>query len=133
MKKLARHFGAELIAAGLNDGVAWTEDGTILDFASFPASKRNALQALIDAHNPDVPPAPNYRRLYKATLWRRATDEEFDKMEKALAAGPAKKRKIFEAAQYIDHDDPDFPTLRQGIIAAVGSAARADELLAPEF
>ncbi|WP_336812228.1 hypothetical protein [Bosea sp. MMO-172] len=89
----------------------------------------------VGADDPEVvsflnPPAPGPTRLFKAELWRRLTEAEADALDAALAAAPTRLRRIFEAAQYLDTADPDYPALRAGIVAALGEA-RADEVLAP--
>lgn len=78
------------------------------------------------------PPAPPMRGIvWKTDIWRRATDEEAEAMDAALAAAPAKLRRLYNDAQYIEHSADEFPLLRAGIIAALGgNEARADELLA---
>jgi hypothetical protein len=70
-------------------------------------------------------------KLSKAELWRRCTDEEAESLAFALSQAPFRLRLIFEAAQYLDTTDADYPALRAGVVAAVGEA-RADELLKPE-
>lgn len=79
---------------------------------------------------PVEPPPPT--KLFKATIWRRATDAEAEAMRFALSQAPVRLQEIFAAAQYLDTTDDDFPALRAGIAAALGEP-RADELLAPEF
>ncbi len=82
---------------------------------------------------PDLSPLPTLpKRLSKATLWRRATDEEAEILDATLAAMPARMRRIFDGAGYLDHADDYFPDLRAGIAAALNSEERADELLEPE-
>lgn len=66
---------------------------------------------------------------YKADLYRRATDDEAEKIEAALAAAPVRQRRLFEAAQYLDHADAEFSAMRTALVGLFGEA-RADELLA---
>ena len=82
---------------------------------------------------PQPEPEPEREKfiLSKLTLWRRLTDEEADTLEAALAAAPTRDRRMFEAAQYLDTRDEDYPTLRAGVVAALGEE-RADEVLQPE-
>lgn len=76
-------------------------------------------------------PAP-LTRLHKAVLWRRLTEAEADMLDAALAAHPSTRlRRIFEAAQYLDTGDADYPALRDGVVAALGET-RAAEVLAPD-
>lgn len=79
---------------------------------------------------PEAPEPVQLTRLHKAELWRRLTEAEADALDAALAAAPTRLRRIFEVAQYLDAGDPDYPSLRDGIVAALGEA-RADEVLAP--
>lgn len=108
---------------------------TIVDDA-IPAGKEATGSALVD--NAGVPrhvwtlidaPTPMIITS-KADIFRRATEEEAQALDGAMAEAPAKQRRTFEAIQYIDHSDPDFPDLRSFIANVVGSTARADELLA---
>lgn len=69
-------------------------------------------------------------RIAKADIWRRATEAEADAMDAALNAAPARLRRAYDAAQYIDSGDEWFDELQAGIAAAVGGK-RAAELLAP--
>lgn len=81
---------------------------------------------------PEEPPEPALMtKTHKATIWRRLTDEEAEQLDAALSAAPLRLRRIFEAAQYLDTNDPDYPTLRAGVVAALGEE-RAAEVLAPD-
>lgn len=95
----------------------WTGSAWIIEAASAPPS-------------PETPPSPT--RLYKATLWRRLTDDEATTLDAALSAAPTRLRRIFDAAQFLDSADADFPALRAGVVAALGEQ-RASEVLTPEF
>lgn len=79
----------------------------------------------------ELPPPEDRHILSKATLWRRVTDAEAEAMDAALNSAPLRLRRLFEAAQYIDDRDADYPALRSGIVAALG-ADRAAEVLLPE-
>jgi hypothetical protein len=74
--------------------------------------------------------APVLSRLPKAELWRRVSDEEAEAMDAALSSAPLRLRRLFQAAQYLDTGDADYPMLRAGIVAAIGEE-RAVEVLAP--
>lgn len=83
---------------------------------------------------PDPEPGPEpirLKRLHKAELWRRLTDAEAESLDAMLAASPVRLRRIFESASYIDQDDADFPTLRAGIVSALGEV-RANQILTPD-
>lgn len=75
-------------------------------------------------------PEPPLTRLWKADIWRRTTDAEAEALEAMLATAPVRLRRIFEAAQYLDIDDADYPALRSGIVAVLGEE-RAAEVLTP--
>ncbi|SEM68554.1 hypothetical protein SAMN04515666_11910 [Bosea lupini] len=80
-----------------------------------------------------VPPsAPTFTRIPKAEVWRRLTDEEAEAVDAALQAAPLRLRRVFEAAQFLDTADADYPALRAGVEAALG-ATRANEVLAPTY
>jgi hypothetical protein len=51
MTQIAPHFGQELAASGLNEGVGWSDDGTV---SILPAYEHNraAVEALLAAHDP---------------------------------------------------------------------------------
>lgn len=95
----------------------WTGAAWVIEAASAPPA-------------PDASPSPT--RLYKASLWRRLTDDEAVTLDAALSASPTRLRRIFDAAQFLDTADADFPALRFGIVAALGEQ-RAAEVLTPEF
>jgi len=83
------------------------------------------------------PPDPEELRLApvivsrKIDVWERATEEEADALEAALASAPAKVRRTWEDSWVIDHAGPMFKELRDLIGKAVKTKKRADELLAP--
>lgn len=79
-----------------------------------------------------VPPPPVLTRIAKADVWRRLTEPEAVTLDAALQTAPLRLRRIFEAAQYLDTTDEDYPALRAGIVGALGEA-RADEVLAPTY
>lgn len=76
--------------------------------------------------------APALTRIAKADIWRRLTDEAAETLHTALLSAPLRLRLIFEAAQYLDTADDDYPALRAGIVAALGETS-ADEVLAPTY
>lgn len=100
-----------------------------------PAGKMAAGSSLIDDNGSprrvwvlvDAPPPIIITA--KADIWRRCTDLEAQMLDGALADAPAQLRRIFDAAQYIDHSDAFFPVLRSAITDVLGQT-RADELLA---
>lgn len=70
-------------------------------------------------------------RISKDAIWRRASDEEAEQMEAALAAQPIRLRRIYEGATHLQTGDELF-TLLQGAMVAMFGEDRAAELLAPD-
>ena len=87
-------------------------------------------QGLTDVAPPVLQPVLPPVRIYKADLWRRATDAEAVTIDQALADQPVRLRRLFDDATFLDPTDPEFAAFRAGFIAAFGEA-RAAELLAP--
>lgn len=85
------------------------------------AAEAAAFEALRTANEPVI--------TAKADIWRRCSDLEAQMLDGALADAPAQLRRIFDAAQYIDHSDAFFPVLRSAITDVLGQT-RADEILA---
>ncbi len=90
--------------------------------------------------DPPAPPAPEqpeepeplaYYVISKMTPWLRMTDQEAETMTAVMDAAPARLRAIYNAAPYLQSNDPLWPTLK-GMLSANLSPARADALLAPE-
>ncbi len=82
--------------------------------------------------NPYVPPISGAYRIAKTAPWRRMTDEEAELITGAMRQANARQKAIYDAASYLSSDDPLWSTLHDMIAATLGSASRADELLAPE-
>lgn len=74
-----------------------------------------------------LPPAP--RQIYKADIWRRATNAEADIMDAMLDSQPARLRRMWADAQYLQSDDELYATIEAALIGQFG-ATRAAELLA---
>lgn len=77
-----------------------------------------------------APPVPT--KLYKATVWRRATDAEAAVIDAQLSAAPPRLRRLWDDSQLLDTTYPEFLALRAGFVAAFGES-RAAELLAAEM
>lgn len=82
------------------------------------------------APGPSDAEIPALTKLPKAELWRRCTDEEAEALADALSQAPLRLQMIFQAAQYLDTTDADYPALRAGVVAALGEE-RAGVVLAP--
>ncbi|GJD58343.1 hypothetical protein [Methylobacterium dankookense] len=67
---------------------------------------------------------------YKADIWRRATDEEAEQMDEALASLPVRQRRMYADAQYLNHGDEMFAVLSDALVHLFGEP-RAIELLTP--
>ncbi|GJD63740.1 hypothetical protein [Methylobacterium frigidaeris] len=101
-------------------------------FVEAPPSVRVGYVQQEDGSFVAPPPAPAITGptiTSKADLFRRCTDAEAEAIETALAAQSVRKRRIFETAQYISSEDPDFADLRAAAVEMFG-AERAAELLA---
>ncbi len=58
MPRLGQHFGGELIAAGLADGVMWSlETGEVFTPDDWTDAQKEALADLLAAHDPDAVPS----------------------------------------------------------------------------
>ena len=78
-----------------------------------------------------VPPQPiAVSRVYKAPMFRKMTDAEYDQYLAIRAAFPPRLRAIFDAAEYLSSDDEFWPDLVAAAEQAYGRE-RAAELLAP--
>jgi hypothetical protein len=80
----------------------------------------------------EAPADPALTKVSKADVWRRLTDQEAEEVDSALQAAPLRLRRIFEAAQYLDVNDDDYPEIRTAIVTAL-SEKRADEVLQPTY
>lgn len=94
-----------------------------IDEASWIARRDAAMEAT------RPPPLDPVIITYKADLFRRATDAEADMIDTALAAAPAKERRLFDMAQYLDHSAPEFASMQTALTGMFGPE-RAAELLA---
>lgn len=79
---------------------------------------------------PPVLPLPVRTRIFKADIWRRATDAEAVTIDAALQAQPVRLRRLWDDAQWLETTDELYPSLQAAFVAAFG-AARAAELLEP--
>ncbi|MBY5796447.1 hypothetical protein [Rhizobium leguminosarum] len=91
---------------------------------------------ILPRDNPDVvvflAPAPaEYYIISKMTPWLRMTNEEADLVYRSMAAADARTRAIYDAAPFLQSNDPLWPVLR-GMLENCLPSQRADELLAPE-
>ncbi len=94
---------------------------------SYEVEAPEELEATLRASHPPAP-APAVITT-KADLFRRCTDEEAEAIETTLMGLSVRKRRIFEGAQHIASDDPDFDDLRTAAVEMFGEE-RAAELLA---
>jgi hypothetical protein len=139
VKRIGAHFGQELAAAGLNEGVSWSEDGTVnhhrIDpddpdlalVSTLTPAQEAQLAALIEAHDPDAVPAIPVR-VYKAPMFRRMTNAEYDAYLQIRANFPPRMQAIFDAAEYLSPEDEFWADLFSAAEQAYGKE-RAAELL----
>lgn len=69
------------------------------------------------------------RIVYKADIWRRATDDEAEAMDAMLDSQPVRLRRMWADAVHLQSDDELFATIDAALIAQFG-VTRAAELLA---
>jgi hypothetical protein len=121
-------FAADLAAASLRDGIAWTSTGVMIP-DDFDPALRAQLDAVIAAHDPSKP-APTVTVLAKVDLYRRLTDAEFDAMTAGVAAQSKRVQGIFDAAQNFRSDAPEWELLTRMAVQLYGET-RTAELLTP--
>lgn len=80
-------------------------------------------------YEPPAPP-PSAARVYKATMFRKMTDAEYEAYLQIRAGFPPRLQAIFDAAEYLSSDDEFWPALVAAAEQAYG-AERAAEILAP--
>lgn len=73
-----------------------------------------------------APPA----RVYKAPMFRKMTDAEYEAYLQIRAGFPPRLQAIFDAAEYLSSDDEFWPDLVAAAVQAYG-AERAAEILTP--
>lgn len=78
----------------------------------------------VEITDPNWPP-----RTSKAAFWMRVTDAEAEQIDALLEAQPAKMRRLWTDAQYLDHTHPMYPQVLSALTSLLGEA-RANELLA---
>jgi hypothetical protein len=69
-------------------------------------------------------------RVYKAPMFRRMTDEEYERYLQIRTGFPPRLQAIFDAAEYLSPDDEFWPDLMAAAEQVYGTE-RAAELLAP--
>jgi len=97
------------------------------EFIANPGARRWHDGAVIPFDPP--PPQPQPRIIYKADIWRRASNAEADTMDAMLDSQPARLRRMWADAQYLQSDDELYATIEAALTAQFG-ATRAAELLA---
>lgn len=88
----------------------------------------------VDTSALDLPNDPGFvikpTRVFKADIWKRCTDAEYDAIQAVIAGTPPRIQGIFRDANYLSVDDDLYPLVLAGASQAVG-AERAAELLEP--
>lgn len=72
---------------------------------------------------------PGPRVIYKADIWRRATDDEAVTMDTMLNSQSVRLRRMWADAVNLSEDDELFPVIHAALAAEFGEE-RAEELLA---
>ncbi len=127
MPKLALHFGEELIAAGLADGVIWEmATGNVFGPDTWTDAKKKQLADLVKAHDPN---RPQPYRITKLQIIDRMTDAQLDAFDADMEKVPKRMKRSWEVAQDIDSKHPLFAQLKQAMTAKWG-AAEAERILA---
>ena len=99
-------------------------DGKMITLSAEEANKFTALWS--------TPPVNNKNKVYKTTIWKRCTDEEYNTLKLAMSQTSARYQAIFDDAAYISQEDELYPLVLSVATASVGEE-RALELLEPEF
>lgn len=106
MKRIGKHFADELRTAGLFDGVAWGEDGSIT-FTDATQEHKAAVLALVEAHDPETPPIdwwldnelrPERDRRLAASDWTQMPDSPLTTEQKQAWAAYRKSLRDLPAA-----------------------------------
>lgn len=82
---------------------------------------------------PEPEPDPAKTIVLINTLWSRMTDPEAEAFDAQISATSVRLRRVFNALGALALSHPDYAAIRDLLITAVGGAARADEILAPEL
>ena len=111
-------------------------DGKIVALYAVPQEGVTETKPLSETH-PDIvaflnPPPPPKNKVYKTTIWKRCTDEEYNTIKLAMSQTSARYQAIFDNAAYISQEDALYPLVLSVATASVGEE-RALELLEPEF
>lgn len=114
------------VSADDSDFATWKASGGLPTVWPKDLDGKQTQSALDEVLRSGAPPVTTS----KADLYRRATDEEAEKIEAALVAAPVRQRRLFEAALYIDHADPEFASMHAALVDLFGKD-RADTLLSP--
>lgn len=77
----------------------------------------------------DAPPPPP-TVIFKADIWRRATEAEAETLDALLSAQPARLRRMWSDSQTLMSSDEMYPVVLAAVTQAFGEN-RASELLAP--
>ena len=125
------NFGNELVEAGLEDlPISWSASGELIGTEDLTDEQSDALEAVIAAHDPDKPFQFQMTRVYKADVWRRATDAEAAQIDALLKAQPVRLQRLWDDAQFLLTTDELFASVQAGAVSLFG-AERAAELLQP--
>lgn len=127
-------FRQAVVEAGIEGLVLWA-DGTIGGRGGLSPEQDAALQAILDDYDAeadpeDVPAQEPPARVYKATMFRRMTDEEYAAYEQIRAQFPPRLAALFDAVEYLSTNDEFWPAMVAAANQVYGEE-RAAEILAP--
>jgi hypothetical protein len=78
----------------------------------------------------DIEDIPPLTIIFKADIWRRATEAEAEAIDARLNAQPLRLRRLWQDSQFLATTDEHYPAIRDAFVAAFG-AERARQLLEP--
>lgn len=132
-KLCIQSFGTDkmvVTAVNTDPTFLFPQDGTVLEVIGFEGDADQFHNNLVDlATDSFVPPPGPPVRTVKADIWRRCTDAEAETLSNLLAALPARKRNLYNDANFLDHADPFYAELYAAVAQAI-TPARADVVLA---
>ncbi len=110
------------------------DDAIVVDEITYQEASAKANRAKwLDNRVSDLPPSQEPElpvRVYKAPMFRKMTDAEYDAYLQIRASFAPRLQAIFDAAEYLSPDDEFWADLLGAAEDAYG-AERASELLAP--
>lgn len=109
------------------------ENGNIIGI--FANRQPGFAEEWLDDDAPDVAAflasiAPKKTVIFKADIWRRASDAEAQVIDLQLSAQPIRLQRMWQDSQTLSVDDQLYPRIRDAFVVAFGDV-RAAQLLEP--